>query len=473
MEQNDGYLHPKTIKIRSDFLSKLLQKRKYPEAERLCRHLLEALEERYGKGSIESVAGLKLLKRYYSCRSIYYKAEEYCRKALAIIGPEHTDYEEFNAVLADIYRRTGRFEAAEVIYKHVLSLKTERPVADDLDEYMFSLVEWLYIMAEFFGETRQFEKAEQCLLQAMETLRNNPFYITPDTSYVMLALTDLYTAQGQYRKAEFLAKRAEKKLRPLRRSLVGISRLPFIYALQGRYEKAERILMHFIDRNSKLEWIIGALIKLAAIHILQGKDDEADDEISRILNFSQPLDGPIDGREMPIVGLNKIWHFSYDHRTIDKFRSNFTSLEDLAALLTVKKEKLQAEFMYTFMLALNEALTGLYLSSGLYNIRSLDNLARFYQMNNDYNVSIIFLKEKKKILEHSYGCSHPRIRRVKNNIELLKVGIPALEPIVFPVSRFSCEINVWEYTKAGFQKFWNIPEKEQEEKNGQEENTTV
>ena len=434
-EKKHSHLNPKTAELREDLFEKLKQKRKHLEAEQLCKKNLGQIEENYGQKSIECVAGFKLLKRFYHRRSLYYESEKYCQKALTIIGPEHPDYEDFLRSLATIYRLGDKFEQAENLYRQILILKETKSDSCDLENYTFNLVDWLYEMADFYGANGCYEKAKQCLIRAMEILEENPFYIIPDTSYVLLTLADLYTAWGKYQKAEFLAKRALKKSRALHGAVPGIPKLAVIYALQGQYQKAENILDRFITQNARNKWTIGALINLATVFELQGKEEAAADKLRDMFYSSDVILSYGSGLK----------YFYYDYKTIDNLWSNISALEDLADLYVTRKILVGAEFLYTFALSLHEALIGMFGSSEHNIVERLENLARFYQIVKKLPTAILFQEEKKRILERSFGSSHPILNEVQRDIDRLEKGEVDPNCISFPRPRFHCGIMDWIY----------------------------
>ena len=366
---------------------------RYSDAEMFRRQTLDRIEKIYGKNSIESTAGLRLYVNSFFRRTLYGKAEEYCKKALAILGSDHPYSIEFQDNLAEIYDLSGRHDEAETLYKRVLTMNKKELGPDH--PY---LIDWLNQIATFYGTRGRYEEAQQYLLRVLEIIQNDPVQLVASVSAAMFNLANLYSCWGKYKKAEFYIKRALR----MRHSMTGsdscLRELATIYAKQGRYREAERVLNQCLTQNQLFIFHLDCMIWMVAVYELQDKDNRAE----RIYN--------------KVVAIVK-----NDHCAI--FPSHLHALTDLADLYTVRGKYDMAEALYRLVLEVHEEENQ---ECPHVLVEPLDDLVRFYQFQ-DRNADVQpLLERKREIKRYCFGSKYHPQNRDSNHIS-------------FPRPRFHCE----------------------------------
>lgn len=119
-----GADHPHVATVAFGLVDLYRNQGRYPEAKELCRELLAAGESQ----SFTSVRTRVLIRLgqlhrqagdYKKAETVYIGAIEDCK---SIFGPRHPRVMEILALLADLYRSTGRGIEASKIMQHAISL---------------------------------------------------------------------------------------------------------------------------------------------------------------------------------------------------------------------------------------------------------------------------------------------------------------------------------------------------------------
>jgi len=385
--------HSEIVETREELVSLIECEGRYSDAEKFRRQTLDKIETVYGRGSIESTAGLSLYVGFYFRHTLYHKAKEYCNRALAILGSDHPYSIEFQNNLAEIYDLSGRHYKAEILYKRVLAMKKVKLGPDH--PY---LIEWINQVATFYGTKGRYDEAQQYLLRALEIIQNDPDQLVASVSAAMFNLANLYSCWGKYQEAEFHIKRALG----IRKSMPGsdscLRELATIYAKQGRYREAERVLNQCLLQLQFFIFHLDFMIWMTAVYELQGKSRREERMYNKVMTIVR------DG-----------------HCAI--FPSPLHALTDLADLYTVRERYDKAEALYRLVLEVHEKE---YQGCPHAIVEPLDDLVRFYRLRGRDSDAQPLLKRKQEILHYCFGSEFQTQEQGDNHI-------------VFPRPRFECE----------------------------------
>ena len=393
LEKTFGPHNPEVMEAREELINRIEGQGRDSDAETFRRQTLDKIEEIYGEGSIESTAGLRLFVNSFFRRTLYGKAEEYCNRALAILGSEHPYSLEFQDNLAEIYDLSGRHHEAEALHKRLLAMN-EKELGPD-HPY---LIDWLNQVATFYGTRGRYKEAQPYLLRALEIIQNDTVQDVPSIATAMFNLANLFSCWGKYQKAEFHIKRALK----MRRSMTGsdpcLRKLATIYAKLGRYREAECVLNQCLTQDKGLIFDLNYMIWLVIAYELQGKTRRAE---------------RMSGKVVAIV--------KNDHCAI--FPSHLHALTDLADLYVTREQYDKAEALYRLVLEIHEEG---YQECPYDLVEPLDDLARFYRFQERNAEAQPLLERKREIWRYCFGSEYHPPKQGSNHIS-------------YPRPRFECE----------------------------------
>ena len=385
--------HSELVETREELVSLIEFEGRYSEAEKFRRQTLDKIEKTYCIGSIESSAGLSLYVGFYFRHTQYHKAEEYCNRALAILGLNHPYSIEFQDRLAEVYDLKGMNDEAEGLYKRLLAMK-EKELGPD-HPY---LIEWIDQVATFYGTRGRYEEAQPYLLRSLEIIQNAPGQLVASVSAALFNLATLYSCWGKYQEAEFYIRRALRMREPMGDSDSCLRELATIFIRQGRYREAERVLNQCLLQLQFFIFYLEFMIWMVAVYELQDKSRRAQRMYNKVITI-----------------------VNEDHCAI--FPSHLHSLTDLADLYTVREKYDKAEALYRLVLGISERE---YQGCPHAIVEPLDDLARFYRFRGRDIEAQPLLKRKKEILHYCFGPEFQAQEQGDNRI-------------VFPRPRFECE----------------------------------
>jgi tetratricopeptide (TPR) repeat protein len=242
----------------------------------------------------------------------------------------------------------------------------------------------------------QYAQAEQLLTRAL-TIDQQTLELE-DTAYDLNRLAELYRAQGRYREAELLYKRAIETYKQMRGSnhpdvALCLNNLAGLYYDQGRYIQATLLYNQVLtiweqnlgkDHPDQIE----NLNHLAEIYSIQGKYDQAESILQRVMSVNEQAMGP-------------------EHPDL------ITSLNDLARLYHIQGKYAQAETLYQKALALREKVLG---PEHPDIATTLNGLAELYDNLGQPTKAEPLYQRALTIREHVLGLDHPDVARSLNSL---------------------------------------------------------
>ena len=384
---------------------RLLDERKYAEAEPLALQALEVSLKTNGPDHVDTATSLNNLATLYDNVNGWAEdlVEPLLKRALAIrekvLGPDHSASLATSRNLVFLYELLRKYDLAEPFYKRDLAIH-EKVLGPDDEATATSLNN----LASLYRNQGKYDLAEPLLKQAL-AIREKVF--GPDhttTAESLDNLASLYRNQGKYDLAESLLKRALARDEKVRGpdhedTATALNNLGSLYKNQGKYDLAEPLYKRALAIYEKVcpdheytdeDIIINpawfhdtppdtatALKNLAKLYKKQGKYDLAEPFYKRALAIYEKVFPEDTGEDIILAWFH------------DTPPSTATALTNLASLCQTQEKYDLAEPLYERALAIRQEVLG---PDHADTATALNNLAEFYNTQGKYDLSESLLK---------------------------------------------------------------------------------
>ncbi|MGD1929783.1 MAG: tetratricopeptide repeat protein [Leptolyngbyaceae cyanobacterium] len=366
---------------------------------------LATFEQQLGPSHPDIVDSLGQLAWMYKETGRYGEAEILYRRALEIneqaLGSDHSDTIVSLLNLADFYESLGRYREAEPFYARALEI-LEQQIESDESEIIYFYSDVLSRLAGVYKSMRRYEEAETFYLRFLEISEQLAY--GPDDPNIVYSLDDLaglYQAMGRYDEAETLYQRALAINEQAHgddpdSTVYSLNNLAWLYQTMGRYDEAESFYRRALEiRKEQLGsnhiHVANSFSDLASLYQSAGRYDEAESRYRQALAL----------REQELGS---------DHPRVAD------SLNNLAWLHQLRGRYDKAEPLYRQTLEIREQALG-------FNHRrtaaSLDNLAYLYWLMGRYDEAEPFYMQALESFEQAVGPDHPETGASLNNLALL------------------------------------------------------
>ena len=333
-----GMKHPFTLKSTIRLALILELGGKHEEAEQVYRQNITLIVSELPEMHSHILRTIASFAARLTDQGKHEEAESLRRQVYTVLGKEHLDTSMGTDDLATILFHEKRYEEAERLYRHTLTVR-ETLLGKEHPDTLASMSS----LAETLRVRDKIEEAEQMYRKTMmlsETLLGKDY---PDTLTSMAGLALVLTEQGKYEEAE----RLYRKTIMLRETLLGkdhpdsfmsMDGLALVLTHQGKYEEAERLYRKTIMLR---ETLLGkdhpdsfmSMDGLALVLTHQGKYEEAERLYRKIIMLRETLLGK-------------------DHP------DSFMSMDGLTLVLTEQGNCEEPERLYRQTLMLREKLLG-------------------------------------------------------------------------------------------------------------------
>ncbi len=223
------------------------QEHRYEEAIFIAKQALDLVKRTFGEEHPKTAVAYNNLADLYRVTGRYAAAERPLKMALEIrrkaMGEEHPDTAASYSKLAALYLETGRYAEAEPLCKKALEI-TRTVLGEERRETAASYNN----LAALYDTTARYAEAEPLYKKALEIYRKALGEEHPDTANLYNNLAWLYSVTGRYADAEPLLKKA---LDIYRKALgeehpitaKSYNELAVLYDNTGRYTEAEPLYM--------------------------------------------------------------------------------------------------------------------------------------------------------------------------------------------------------------------------------------
>jgi tetratricopeptide (TPR) repeat protein len=254
-------------------------------------HLLTMWDEMYGSRSIPIMEANVKIARYLWSTGRYIEAETLFRRTLAVseerLGLEHPDTLGIMHWLGTVYRAQGRYDEAEIQYKHVLALRKKRGSNHP------DTVHTMHSLALVYDSQGRHSEAERQYKHVLALTKKQLGLEHPDTLRTMHNLANVCYSRGQHSEAETLHKHVlvlrEKQLGPDHpHTLNTMHNLALVYNSQGRHSEAETQYKHVLALTEKQLGLqhpdtLRIMYNLALAYNSQGRHNEAEILLKRVI----------------------------------------------------------------------------------------------------------------------------------------------------------------------------------------------
>jgi tetratricopeptide (TPR) repeat protein/CHAT domain-containing protein len=266
------------------------------EAEARLKRFMETMENRLGKENLVFAKLLTELGEAYLHLGSDVGAKESYQQCLAIrrekLGPDHPDVGRALQRLGWICIRTARFAEAEPFYEESLNIYRKSLGNDDR-----MVVGGLAELGLLYVQTNRYGEAEKTFQEAVAIAEKNPNFATEFLANALENWGRLCRETGRFEMAESLYKRALAMWREIlgdaNPPVAFVSlRLAQLYASVGRYLEAESLYRHAL---SILEYTQGKghpdtqspLTGLGGVLCALGRFDEAESVLQQSLDLTK------------------------------------------------------------------------------------------------------------------------------------------------------------------------------------------
>jgi CHAT domain-containing protein/tetratricopeptide (TPR) repeat protein len=188
VEKTHGPGHGKTGKFLADIAAVDTEVGHYSHAETNYLRSLEIAEKAFGTNSDNTAAALNGLALLYCYWNRHTNAEPLLQRVLGIVeshSPPHPKLTSYRNNLAMVYAGLGRYAEAEALYLRVLQAEKDHALTH-------------HNLGDLYRVTRDFPKAEQQLLSALELLKRG---LVPNHPSIGITLEQLATARKEWTKS--------------------------------------------------------------------------------------------------------------------------------------------------------------------------------------------------------------------------------------------------------------------------------
>ena len=308
-------------------------------------------------------------------------------------GPEHPSVAELQSILAEFYGMTRNFVRAEELHKRALATR-EKILGPDHPKVALILNN----LALLYIETRDYGRAEPLLQRAISIYEKMAEASQSDFGLILNHLGLLYENKGEYGRAEGLFIRSltitEKALGPNDPIVaIGLNHLAHLYQITGEYERAEPLYMRALRIREKglgpeHPNVAESLNNLGTLYSIKGDYLEAEPLLQRALAIYEKALGPEHlGVAHPLLNLAEVY----------KARGDTTRAEALLVRVLAIREKGLGTDHPDVAIVLN-------------------NLATLYQIRSEYARAEAFYQRALAITEKTSGPDHPFVGAVLNNL---------------------------------------------------------
>ncbi|MFM2120728.1 MAG: hypothetical protein RL722_2196 [Pseudomonadota bacterium] len=389
-----------------------------------------------------TATSLNNLASLYRETGDYGKAELLFLRALAIrdkaLGADHPDTAISQSNLADLYQATGAYTKAEPLFLRALATN-EKSLGADHPHTATALNN----LATLYENTGDYVKAEPLYLRALAITEKALGADQPATATSLNNLASLYQKTGDYAKPEPLYLRAlaikEKALGADHlATATSLNNLAGLYSDTGDYAKAEPLYLRALAINEKA---LGAnhpdtatsLNNLADLYSDTGAYAKAEPLYLRALAITEKALGA--DHPDTATWLNNLAGLYRDTGDYTKARSLYlralairekalgvdhpttaTSLNNLAGLYEVTGDYTKAEPLYLRALAVTEKAQG---ADHRHTAARLNNLASLYISTGAYDKAEPLFLRALAVYEKALGADHPDTETTLNNLAIL------------------------------------------------------
>jgi len=410
---------------------------KYAESQALCRQVLETDKKLQGDKSRAYGNDLNSLALVCQHASKYAEAQQTFRQAIEVFERNGQSMELAATLmnLAELMQETARYEEVEPLFKRALALYEKASAK-------LETAQCLSLLATFCRVQGRYAEAEALLSRALSIRQKALGETSPEVGHTLADLGRLYSAEGDYGKAETELRHAlsTTELAGADRQDVGdiASDLADLLHQRERYDDAQQLYLRAIQIRQKRYGndsakVAEALRSLAQNYIDQDEYAKAETHLVRALQADEKAFGELNPAlsvDLQTLGLVFLDQGKYDQS--EKFYKHAlqvnenalgpdhpetaTCLNNLAWLYYNEQEYAQAEPLVRRALAIRQKQFG---TKHPLVAQNLSNLAVILSAQEKYAEAEQVLVQAIAAEEESLGKDHPAISENLKNLAVL------------------------------------------------------